>query len=198
MTGAELKAQARAQLGGGIFKNEWLTALAVCFIAMAICSAAGGLLPGIGALILTGPMTYGVMYVFLKQSRDGQPMNVADVFRGFPEDFGGTLLLGLLSSLFTFLWGLLLVVPGIVKAYSYSQAFFVKVDRPEYDWRACMDESIRLMDGHKMDLFILDFSFLGWYIVGALCIGVGTLWVYPYHMAARTKFYEELTRYQMR
>ena len=125
-------------------------------------------------------------------------MNVADVFRGFPEDFGGTLLLGLLSSLFTFLWGLLLVVPGIVKAYSYSQAFFVKVDRPEYDWRACMDESIRLMDGHKMDLFILDLSFLGWYIVGALCIGVGTLWVYPYHMAARTKFYEELTRYQMR
>lgn len=112
------------------------------------------------------------------------PMNVADVFRGFPEDFGGTLLLGLLSSLFTFLWGLLLVVPGIVKAYSYSQAFFVKVDRPEYDWRACMDESIRLMDGHKMDLFILDLSFLGWYIVGALCIGVGTLWVYPYHMAA--------------
>lgn len=198
MTGAELKAQARAQLGGGIFKNEWLTALAVCFIAMAICSAAGGLLPGVGALILSGPMTYGVAYVFLKQSRDGQAMNVADVFRGFPEDFGGTLLLGLLSSLFTFLWGLLLVVPGIVKAYSYSQAFFVKVDRPEYDWRACMDESIRLMDGHKMDLFILDLSFLGWYIVGALCIGVGTLWVYPYHMAARTKFYEELTRYQMR
>ena len=198
MTGAELKAQARAQLGGGIFKNEWLTALAVCFIAMAICSAAGGLLPGIGALILSGPMTYGVAYVFLKQSRDGQPMNVADGFRGFPEDFGGTLLLGLLSSLFTFLWGLLLVVPGIVKAYSYSQAFFIKVDRPEYDWRACMDESIRLMDGHKMDLFILDLSFLGWYIVGALCIGVGTLWVYPYHMAARTKFYEELTRYQMR
>lgn len=158
----------------------------------------GGLLPGVGTLILTGPMTYGVAYVFLKQSRDGQPMNVADVFRGFPEDFGGTLLLGLLSSLFTFLWGLLLVVPGIVKAYSYSQAFFVKVDHPEYDWRACMDESIRMMDGHKMDLFVLDLSFLGWYIVGALCIGVGTLWVYPYHMAARTKFYEELTRYQMR
>ena len=158
----------------------------------------GILLSGIGALILSGPMTYGVAYVFLKQSRDGQPMNVADVFRGFPEDFGGTLLLGLLSSLFTFLWGLLLVVPGIVKAYSYSQAFFVKVDRPEYDWRACMDESIQLMDGHKMDLFMLDLSFLGWYIVGALCIGVGTLWVYPYHMAARTKFYEELTRYQMR
>ena len=60
MTRAELKAQARAQLGGGIFKNEWLTALAVCFIAMAICSAAGGLLPGVGTLILSGPMTYGV------------------------------------------------------------------------------------------------------------------------------------------
>lgn len=97
-------------------------------------------------------MTYGVAYVFLKQSRDGQPMNVADVFRASRRISAARCCWGLLSSLFTFLWGLLLVVPGIVKAYSYSQAFFVKVDHPEYDWRACMDESIRMMDGHKMDL----------------------------------------------
>lgn len=87
MTGAELKAQARAQLGGGIFKNEWLTALAVCFIAMAICSAAGGLLSGIGALILSGPMTYGVAYVFLKQSRDGQPHERSGRVPGLPGGF---------------------------------------------------------------------------------------------------------------
>ena len=108
--------------------------------------------------------------------------------------FGGTLLLGLLSSLFTFLWGLLLVIPGVVKSYAYSQAVYVKVDHPDYDWRRCLDESIQMMKGHKMDLFVLDLSFIGWYIVGALCLGLGTLWVAPYHAATRTQFYEDLRR----
>lgn len=195
MTRREWKARARAQLGGGIFKNRWLVALAVCLIVSALLSAASGILPGIGSVLLSGPLTYGMCSVFLKQARDGQPMQVGDVFRGFTDDFGGTLLIGLLTTLFTVLWSLLLIVPGIVKSYGYSQAFFVKADHPEYDWRACVDESIRLMKGRKMDLFILDLSFIGWYIVGALCLGVGTLWVTPYHLAARTQFYDELTTY---
>ena len=197
MTRAELKARAKAQLGGGIFKNEWLMALAVCLVASVICSAAGLVVRGIGIVIVVGPIGYGLAYVFLKQSRDGQPMNVADIFCGFREDFGGTLLLGLMTGLFTFLWGLLLVIPGVVKSYAYSQAFNVKADHPEYDWKACMDESTRLMEGHKMDLFVLDLSFIGWYFVGALCLGLGVLWVYPYHMATRVQFYEELTRFQV-
>ena len=192
MNRAELKFRARAQLGGGIFQNAWLTALAVCLIAGVLSSLAGSLLTGVGAVIVSGPLGYGVVYLFLQQSRDGQPMNIGEVFRGFQDDFGGTLLLGLMTWIFTFLWGLLLVIPGIVKMYAYSQAFYVKAEHPEYDWRVCMDESIRRMNGYKMELFILDLSFLGWYIVGALCLGIGVLWVYPYHMAARTQFYAEL------
>ncbi len=194
MTRAELKAQAKAQLGGGIFKNEWLTALAACLIMTVITSAAGAILTGIGSILVSGPLAYGLAYLFLKQSRDGQVMNIGDLFRGFQDDFGGTLLLGLLSSLFTFLWGLLLVIPGVVKSYAYSQAVYVKVDHPDYDWRRCLDESIQMMKGHKMDLFVLDLSFIGWYIVGALCLGLGTLWVAPYHAATRTQFYEDLRR----
>lgn len=194
MTRAELKAQAKAQLGGGIFKNEWLTALAACLIMTVITSAAGTILAGIGSILVSGPLAYGLAYLFLKQSRDGQVMNIGDLFRGFQDDFGGTLLLGLLSSLFTFLWSLLLVIPGVVKSYAYSQAVYVKVDHPDYDWRRCLDESIQMMKGHKMDLFVLDLSFIGWYIVGALCLGLGTLWVAPYHAATRTQFYEDLRR----
>ena len=194
MTRAELKAQAKAQLGGGIFKNEWLTALAACLIMTVITSAAGTILTGIGSILVSGPLAYGLAYLFLKQSRDGQVMNIGDLFRGFQDDFGGTLLLGLLSSLFTFLWSLLLVIPGGVKPYAYSQAVYVKVDHPDYDWRRCLDESIQMMKGHKMDLFVLDLSFIGWYIVGALCLGLGTLWVAPYHAATRTQFYEDLRR----
>lgn len=197
MTRGELKQRARTQLGGGIFKNEWLVALAVCFIVSALLSAASGVLPGIGGLLISGPLTYGMQYAFLKQARDGQPMQIKDVFRGFTDDFGGTLLIGLLTALFTALWSLLFVIPGIVKFYAYSQAMYVKADYPDYDWKACVDASIQLMNGHKMDLFILDLSFIGWYILGALCLGVGTLWVVPYHIAARTWFYGEVTNYRV-
>ena len=197
MTRAGLKAQAKAQLGGGIFQTPWLMALVACLIVSALTSAAGAIGYGIVSIIVSGPLFYGLCRLFLQQSRFGTGMDLGQVFRGFQDDFGGTLLLSLMTWLFTLLWGLLLVVPGVVKSYGWSQAMFLKVDHPDYDWRACMDASAQLMDGHKMDLFILDLSFLGWYIVGGLCLGIGTLWVVPYHMATRTKFYEELTRYQV-
>ena len=190
MDRAELKARARAQLGGGIFQNAWMTALAACLLIGLIETAAGSILPAIGALIIVGPMEYGMAYLFLKQARDGQKMQMSDIFRGFQDDFGGTLLIGLMTWLFTFLWSLLLFIPGIVKYYSYSMAYYVKLDHPEYGWKACIDESRRLMNGHKFEKFVLDLSFIGWLIVGSLCLGVGTLWVTPYMAATDAHFYE--------
>ena len=66
----------------------------------------------------------------------------------------------------------------------------IKLDHPDYGWKACIDESRRLMDGHKWEKFVLDLSFLGWIIVGSLCLGIGTLWVTPYMEAANAQFYE--------
>lgn len=115
---------------------------------------------------------------------------LGDMFRGFQDDFGGTFLIGLMTSLFTFLWSLLFVIPGIVKMYAYSMAYYIKLDHPDYGWKACIDESRQLMDGHKWEKFVLDLSFLGWIIVGSLCLGVGTLWVTPYMEATNAQFYE--------
>ncbi|MEE1279133.1 MAG: DUF975 family protein, partial [Acutalibacteraceae bacterium] len=56
----------------------------------------------------------------------------------------------------------------------------------------CIKASMALMEGHKMDLFILDLSFIGWYIVGSLCFGIGNLWVAPYHQATHAQFYESI------
>jgi len=192
MTRQEIKLRARQQLGGQIFGNLWLMALLVCFVYAAICGAAGTILPGIGAIIILGPMGYGLSLVFLKQYRYGGEMDFSDLFRGFTDDFGQTFLIGLLTSIFTFLWGLLFVIPGIVKTYSYSMAYYIKIDNPDYGWRECIDASRAMMNGHKWDLFVLDLSFIGWYIVGSLVLGIGTLWVVPYHTAARTIFYDNL------
>ena len=152
MDRAELKARARAQLGGGIFQNLWMMGLAVCLLIGLMESAAAGILPGIGALIVVGPLEYGMAFIFL--------------------------------------WSLLFVIPGIVKMYAYSMAYYIKLDHPDYGWKACIDESRQLMDGHKWEKFVLDLSFLGWIIVGSLCLGVGTLWVTPYMEATNAQFYE--------
>ena len=190
MDRAELKARARAQLGGGIFQNLWMMGLAVCLLIGLLESAATTILPAIGALIVIGPLEYGQAYIFLKQARDRQPVQLGDMFRGFQDDFGGTFLIGFLSQLFVALWSLLFLIPGIVKSYAYSMAYYVKLDYPDYGWKACIDESRRLMNGHKWEKFVLDLSFLGWILVGALCLGVGTLWVTPYMAATEAQFYE--------
>ena len=194
MTRAELKTRAKAQLGNGIFHNNWLYAVLVVLIEGLLLGALNGF-PGIGSvavIIIGGPITYGVTKLFLKQSRDNEKMDIAGMFDGFKDDFAGTFLLGLLQSLFIALWSLLFIIPGIVKSYSYSMSFFIKADHPEYDWRACINESKRITNGHKMELFILDLSFIGWLIVGSLCLGVGTLWVSVYMQATRAQFYESI------
>ena len=195
MTRQEIKARAKDQLGNNLFCNAWLFAVLACFIFSVICSAAGSIIVGIGAVIVTGPLSFGLNYLFLKQARDHQPMDLGDMFKGFSSDFGQNLLIGLMTAIFTALWSLLLIVPGIVKVYSYSMVYYIKADHPEYDWRQCIAESQAMMNGHKMDLFILDLSFIGWMIVGSLCLGVGTLWVSAYMEAAHAHFYESIQSY---
>ena len=188
---------ARAQLGNSIFGNTWLIAVVVILIQGAL-SYSVNVIPGVGqiaTILISGPMAYGVASMFIKQTRTGEPMNIPDIFNGFRDDFSNTFLIGLMTTLFTMLWSLLFVIPGIVKAYSYSMAMYIKNDNPDYDWRKCIDESQEMMSGHKADLFMLDLSFLGWMIVGTLCAGVGVFWVNAYMSAAHAQFYEDLRLY---
>ena len=222
VTRQELKQRAKAQLGGSIFHSRWITALLVCFLSTMIMSALnmpGAVINGIqnirmfseggsaGAfqlsvaiapfgmvamLVLSGPLNYGRSRMFLKQVRDGENMVIGDLFKGFYEDFGGNIVLSLAIALFTFLWSLLFIVPGIVKGYAYAMSFYIKADHPDYDWKTCINESKRIMQGHKGELFVIDLSFVGWMVVGALCLGIGTLWVAPYVEATKTHFYQNL------
>ena len=194
MTASQFRAKAREQLGNNIFGNKWLYALIVCLINSALLGVASTVLPGLGALILMGPLTFGLTKIFLNLARSDEPIKIEDTFNGFVNDLGGNIVLGLLITVFTALWSLLFVIPGIVKAYSYSMAFFIKHDNPSYEWKQCIDESRKMMNGNKMRLFLLDISFIGWLIVGSLCFGIGTLWVTPYINAAHANFYEEISR----
>ena len=193
MNRAEIKARARQALGNGIFQTNWIMSI-VAILVYALISGASSV-TYVGQLILYGPLTFGLVYVFMKQSRDGQQIQLGDLFKGFSEDFGGNLVLGLLITIFTALWSLLFVIPGIIKGYSWKMSFYIKADHPEYGWKECMDASAQMMNGHKMELFILELSFIGWAIVGSLCLGVGSLWVSAYMQAAEAEFYKEISQY---
>lgn len=93
--------------------------------------------------------------------------------------------------MFTILWSLLLFVPGIIKGLSYSMSYFILKDRPELSPAEAIKESMRLMNGHKADLFILQLSFIGWTILGLITV-IGFIWVIPYINTSIAAFYEQL------
>ena len=71
-------------------------------------------------------------------------------------------------------------------------SFYIKADHPEYDWEKCITESRKMMDGHKMDLFIIHLSFIGWLLLCGLTFGILYLYVGPYMQATTAAFYEQL------
>lgn len=187
----EHRANARKALGGNIFSTNWLMGLLVVLIYSLIIGAVSTISSGVATIVVSGPFMVGLAACFLSISRNGS-VKVETLFDGFKNDFLQSFLLGLMTSIFTFLWSLLFIIPGIVKFYAYSMAWYIKNDNPSYDWKQCMDESQRLMMGKKWNLFCLDLSFIGWIIVSSLVCGIGVLWVEPYMQAARASFYESL------
>ncbi len=190
----ELRKTARTQLVS-LFDGNWMTIVLVVLIVGGITGGVSAIpFVGIASLVLVGPLSYGASRVCAKFARNnGQERpNIGDTFKGFSENIGENIVLGLLSSLFIFLWMLLLIVPGIIKSYSYAMCYYIQQDATEKDWKTSLDTSKQWMKGNKWKLFCLDLSFIGWYIVGLLCLGVGMLWVNAYHEQARANFYLEL------
>lgn len=118
-------------------------------------------------------------------------------FSVFTENrFGPELINFVLVSIFTFLWTWLLIIPGIIKAYSYSMTPYIVKDMVASGKQVSATDGINaskeLMKGHKMALFIFDLSFLGWNILAAITCGIGYLWVTPYYQTAKANFYRRI------
>lgn len=185
---SELRAVSRTTLSG-----NWMMAALATLVYLLI---AGGVssIPVAGsvlAIIITYPLAYGFAILFLDLFREGKPIDIGKLFDGF-KDFGrvwGTLIL---VAIYTILWTCLLIIPGIVKSYSYALTPFILKDEPELKYNAAIEKSMRMMDGYKMKLFLLDLSFIGWMILSILTLGVGLLFLQPYMNTARAAFYEDL------
>lgn len=144
------------------------------------------------SILVLLPLAVGVYNAFNALYVSSNPNVLSNSF-GFGFRIYGRAVAGmLLVGIFTVLWSLLLVVPGIVKAYSYSLTPYILVDDPDISVREAIRKSQRLMQGQKFNLFWLELSFIGWHILCILTCGIGYLWFYPYYMTAHAAFYQNL------
>ena len=94
-----------------------------------------------------------------------------------------------LKDIFILLWTLLLIIPGIVKSYAYRFVPYILADNPEIGASRAIELSNEMTRGHKWSMFVLDLSFIGWYLLGLLALGIGVLFVKPYENATMAELY---------
>ncbi|AJG91874.1 DUF975 family protein [Bacillus tropicus] len=142
---------------------------------------------------MVGPLTLGGYYLALHIIRE-KDARIGHIFRWFTEGskFMKSFLLYIVVNIYIFLWCLLFIIPGIIKSFSYAMTYFIINDHPEYSINQAITESRRMMDGHKMEYFILCLSFIGWFILSCITLGIGFLWLIPYFYTTSAAFYEEI------
>lgn len=186
---ADYRAVARQKLD-----DRWLTS-ALVFLLYSLITGAVAIIPGVGSiasLILTGPATVGLTIYFIKvhNSKKGEKVGIATIFEGF-FDMLGAIGVYIFTAIYTFFWSLLFVIPGIIKSYSYSMAFFLKAKKPELSGNEAISLSSEIMYGKRFQLFCLHFSFFGWAVLSILTLGIGLFFLIPYMEASSTAFYED-------
>ena len=205
---SELRAQARERLEG-----QWGTFVLMTFLMLVIQTILQ--IPGyIGSLLeilspenvlaslsfsnisnilslLALPLSWGLTVSLLRNHRE-ESVDLENLFDGFRGGRYTRVFCALfLVNLFTFLWALLLIIPGIMKAFSYALTPYILLDEPELTAKQAIARSCEIMQGRRWKLFCLYLSFIGWGILSLLTFGIGFLWLVPYMNASIAAFYED-------
>lgn len=205
---SELRAQARERLEG-----QWGTFVLMTFLMLVIQTILQ--IPGyIGSLLeilspenvlaslsfsnisnilslLALPLSWGLTVSLLRNHRE-ESVDLENLFDGFRGGRYTRVFCAIfLVNLFTFLWALLLIIPGIMKAFSYALTPYIIMDEPELTARQAITRSCEIMEGRRWKLFCLYLSFIGWGILSLLTFGIGFLWLLPYMNASFAAFYED-------
>ena len=205
---SELRAQARERLEG-----QWGTFVLMTFLMLVIQTILQ--IPGyIGSLLeilspenvlaslsfsnisnilslLALPLSWGLTVSLLRNHRE-ESVDLENLFDGFRGGRYTRVFCAIfLVNLFTFFWTLLLIIPGIMKAFSYALTPYILLDEPELTARQAITRSCEIMQGRRWKLFCLYLSFIGWGILSLLTFGIGFLWLAPYMNASIAAFYED-------
>ncbi|MBQ9155707.1 MAG: DUF975 family protein [Eubacterium sp.] len=194
MSGGQSVTGSVANQGGNLSQmtedipSEAMVVIAAVVVAVASVVAVIGLIQFIvGAFVSLGLIQFNMNLI------DGRQARFGDIFSK-TSMLGKALWLRIRIAIFTFLWTLLLIVPGIIKSFAYSMAGFIMAENPEIDAKEAMEVSMAMMQGNKWRLFCLNLSFIGWGFLCLLTFGIGFFWLSPYTNAATAAFYDEVSR----
>jgi uncharacterized membrane protein len=186
----EIKDHAIAQLSN---QSKWGESVGV-LIVKGIISAVAGIIPILGPWFIGSALNLGSTNYFQKISRNENPdFNV--LFSGF-NNFGNAILAALLCALGIGFGIVLLIVPGIILALGWSQTLRILNDNPKMSAPDAMSASWDIMKGHKGDFFILNLSFIGWFLLTPFTLFIGLLFLIPYVNVANSKFYDEISGFR--
>ena len=200
MTRKELKLQAKESLQGRWFKIILILLFTTILLSMQSYLESYYQLKGIEvgfkflsplgiiSLLISGFISTGLCKYLLNFVNPMVDEDFGDIF-SYGKYFFKLLGLHVIITVLTFIGFFLLVIPGVIIIYVYSQSFYIMAENPELSITECMKKSRELMSGHKGELFLLHLSFLGWIILAVLTLGIGFLWLNPYMKVTETYYY---------
>lgn len=196
MSTAELKKRAKEQLRG-----RWALAIGTVLVANIIIesdvyykAASTFGVEGLSytfdliSLLLGGVISVGLCRFLLNMATGREIVRFETLFSGF-NIYLKTLGLNILITLCIVAGTILFIIPGIIVALMFSQAFYILSEDQSKSITQCIKESVDLMNGHKWELFYLELTFIGWWLVVALTLGIAALWVTPYQKLTEANFY---------
>lgn len=196
MNTAELKANAKEQLRG-----KWAVAIGTVLVAnilidsdvMYKVSEKFGLIGlsiscSLISLFLGGVISVGLCKFLLDMTTKREEPRFETLFSQF-NIYLKTLGLNILITLSVCIGTILFIVPGIIVGLMFSQSYYILSEDPSKSITQCIKESVDMMNGHKWDLFYLELTFIGWWLLTAITVGIAGLWVAPYVKVTETNFY---------
>ncbi len=187
MTRTELKRSAKEQIQGKI--GTLFVMSLIVFMILTACAIIL-VIGSIATFIVVPAFSLSFCMIYLKLTKNEEIM-IGDLFLGFSAT-GKAVWLKIITSFFIFLWSCLFVIPGIIKQYSYAMGFYILAENPELTAREALARSKEIMRGHKMELFILQLSFIGWYFLVGITFGLASIYVAPYINATTANFYNTI------
>ncbi len=142
--------------------------------------------------IVAALIVYSTTAMYIDVANNLTPMFGEVIKKGFTEKPLRTLVHQFFVGLFVLMWTFLFIIPGFIASYAYSMGYYIMNHEIDISALDAISDSKNYMRGHKLELFILDLSYLGWYLLGILTLGILWLWIVPKHQTARTLFFNDL------
>ena len=195
---SDYRTQGRSRLA-----DRWNEAAMLTFVYLLIAGAGSTCLSGLDLIargagsacyILLLPLSWSYSVAFLDnhQGASNDPFNIERLFDGYRQgQFFRIFTTMLLTTVYTLLWTLQLIIPGIIKALSYALTPYILRDNPQLSGNQAIELSMHMMKGHKWQLFCLCLSFLGWFLLCLCTLFIGVFWLQPYVQSTLASFYED-------